>query len=185
MIPSLILGWILVVHVLVSVFFARAVGPRRIRFASSLSPAQAIAQLRSLGHERRPAPHVFEWMKVRRASPEHVELARCTPSIRNSPWVWFDGHFVEGEGMSALVGGFCVPLRVQMWIALPLGLFSAVLVGFALAMLLGARAVSWNELGFAAMLNAGTVVPFMVRFCMAREDAAWLTRTIRGALGDG
>jgi len=35
------------------------------------------------------------------------------------------------------------------------------------------------------ILNAGTVVPFMVRFCMAREDAAWLQPPGRCQAGQG
>jgi hypothetical protein len=109
----------------------------------------------------------------------HVSLQRVIPMVGNSFKPFYRGHFIESDGKVILVGRFTMHWFVKIFMTCWFGGVGAFMLGAIL------RGAGLQNAMFAlfglGMMVAGIALVSIGKW-FSRNDAAWLSDVIRGAL---
>jgi hypothetical protein len=152
-------------------------------YRSSFGLAESVERLRA-ATKRSVFSALGETAAVGKVSDTVVRLQRVVPMVGNSFKPFFIGHFEVRDGVTVLIGRFGLLTIVKIFMTFWLGMAFV----FAGGMLLG-KFSSPNPvplfLAFQPFLMLGFGITLVaVGKWFARNDVAWLSRVIEGALGD-
>jgi hypothetical protein len=152
-------------------------------FCSAFGLAESVERLRA-ATKRSVFSSLGETAAVGRVSEHGVRLQRVIPMVGNSFKPFFVGRFEVRDGVTVLTGRFGLLTIVKVFMTFWLGMAFV----FAGGMLLG-KFSSPNPvppfLAFQPFLMLGFGIALVaVGKWLARNDVAWLSNVIEGALGD-
>jgi hypothetical protein len=154
-----------------------------VEFRSAFGLAESVERLRA-ATKRSAFSSLGETAAVGKVSEQGVRLQRVIPMVGNSFKPFFVGRFEVRDGATVLAGRFGLLTIVKIFMTFWLGMAFL----FAGGMLLG-RFSSPNPIPpFLAlqpflMLGFGIALVAVGKW-LARNDVAWLSNVIEGALGD-
>jgi hypothetical protein len=156
-------------------------GSTPAEFRSSFGVSDSIERLRT-ATKRSVFSAIGEQAAVGKVSEERVRLQRVIPMVGNSFKPFFVGRFERRDGVTVLSGRFSMLLFTKVFMTFWLG---AVLLSALVFPVLGVRAQKGSS-GFAVfmpifMLAAGVGLIALGKW-FARNDVAWLSKVIEGAL---
>jgi len=156
------------------------IGSELIEFESAYRMDESIERLKAAS-----ARSIFSSMGEQKAvgsvTRSGVSLQRVIPMVQNSFKPFFRGQFVERRGKVILTGRFTLHWAVKIFMAV---WFSGVLLaclGIAAALLTGRATPNPSLLIPFGMVIFGIVLVGSGRW-FARNDVAWLSKVIQGAL---
>jgi hypothetical protein len=153
-------------------------GSPPVEFESSFDLPESIERLKAV--TRRSIFSAF-WRQqeaVGTVKESQVSLQRVLPMVGNSFKPFYRGHFIERSGKVVLVGRFTMHPFVKVFTAF---WFGCIGVGFILAATQQRQATLPILFGAVTMTGAGLALVAFGKW-LARNDAAWLSGVIRGAL---
>ena len=156
-------------------------GSAPVEFRSAYDLAESVERLRA-ATKRSVFSAMGETTAVGKVSEGSVRLQRVIPLVGNSFKPFFIGRFDMHDGKVVLAGEFTMLLIVKVFMTFWLGVVAV----FAGAVLLGSfrpeGGSAWFFLLQPFVMIAGGIAAVAAGKWFARNDVAWLSRVIEGAL---
>jgi hypothetical protein len=152
-------------------------------FRSAFGLAESVERLRA-ATKRSVFSSLGETAAVGKVSEHRVRLHRVIPMVGNSFKPFFVGRFEVRDGVTLLTGRFGLLTIVKVFMTFWLGMAFAFAGGMLLGKFSSPNPVS-PFLAFQPFLMLGFGIALIaVGKRLARNDVAWLSNLIEGALGD-
>jgi hypothetical protein len=153
-------------------------GSTPVEFQSSFGLSESVDRLKSA--TRRSVFSVLAQQEaVGTVKESRVSLQRVIPMVGNSFKPFYRGRFIERDGKVVLTGRFTMHWLAKVFVAFWFGGIGC------LFLLASVQAALYPQkapfVSFVGMLAAGTALLWFGKW-LARNDAAWLSDVIRGAL---
>jgi hypothetical protein len=153
---------------------------RAVEFQSGFGLAESVDRLKAATRRS-----VFRAMAreaaVGKVSAQRVVLQRVIPMFGNSFKPFFVGRFVERDGRVFLVGQFRMLWLVRVFMTAWFGMLGLMVLLSAAATPFSSNDRWFSLLGAAGMGAAGLVLVTFGKW-LSRNDPAWISRVIEGAL---
>jgi hypothetical protein len=152
-------------------------------FRSAYALAESVERLRA-ATKRSVFASLGETAAVGKVSEEGVRLQRVIPMMSNGFKPFFIGRFEVRDGVTVLFGRFTMALFAKIFMSFWFGMLLAIAGGIWLGTGHSAKPVPRLVL-FQPLLMVGFgIVLVAVGKWFARNDVAWLSSVIEGALGE-
>jgi hypothetical protein len=152
-------------------------------FRSAFGLAESVERLRA-ATKRSAFSSLAETAAVGKVSQEGVRLQRVIPMIRNSFKPFFVGRFEVRDGVTVLSGRFTMALFAKIFMSFWFGMLLAIGGGIWVGTSHSANTAPRLFLLQPFLMVAFGVVLIAVGKWFARNDVAWLSSVIEGALGE-
>lgn len=154
--------------------------PEPVEFESAFGFDDSVARLRA-ATRRSVFSALARQEAVGPVTATKVSLQRVIPMVGNSFKPVFRGRFIERGDKVVLVGKFAMFWPVRLFMAVWFGGAAGATLVAAFAALTGSCVSAWAPLGGIGMIAFGIALVAFGRW-LARNDEAWLSAVIAGAL---
>lgn len=155
------------------------VGSEPVEFASAFGMTESVERLRA-ATRRWSFPFATQECAAGTVRENRVSLQRVIPMVGNSFKPFFIGRFEQRQGKVVLRGRFTMMLLVRMFMACWFGMLALFTVAGSVATVASPKAAVL-PLAALGMLGFGVGLTALGQW-FSRNDPAWLTDVIRGAL---
>ncbi len=157
-------------------------GSTLVEFRSAYGLAESVERLRA-ATKRSVFSSFGETTAVGKVSAEKVRLQRVIPMVGNSFKPFFIGRFEERGGVTVLTGAFTMLWIVKVFMTFWFGLMAVAAVPALFGAFNAAGPGAWFFRVQPLLMGAFGIGLVALGKWFARNDAAWLSRVIEGALG--
>ena len=155
-------------------------GSTPVEFESSFGLSESVDRLKS-ATRRSVFSALARQEAVGTVKESRVSLQRVIPMVGNSFKPFYRGRFIERDGKVVLTGRFTMHWLVKVFMAFWFGGIGCFVLLASVQAALHPQKAEFLPLGGIGMFAAGIALVWLCKW-FARNDAAWLSDVIRGAL---
>jgi len=155
-------------------------GSPPVEFESSYGLSESVERLKA-ATRRSVFSALARQEAVGTVKESRVSIQRAIPMVGNSFKPFFRGRFIERNGKVVLAGRFTMHWLVKVFLAVWFGAIKCFTLLTSILMVIDPQKATLAPLFGLGMIVAGTALVWTGRW-FARNDAAWLSDVIHGAL---